>query len=151
MATMDQKLRTLYLMDIMLERTDEEHLLNASQLCSILENEYGISAERRTIYSEMDILKKYGLDVIQKKGKNPGYYVGSRAFELPELKLLVDAVQSSKFITEKKSKELITKLEKLCCRSDAAILSKYVFIVNRPKTENETVYYNVDYIHTAIY
>ena len=70
MATMDQKLRTLYLMDIMLERTDEEHLLNASQLCSILENEYGISADRRTIYSEMDILKKYGLDIIQKKGKN---------------------------------------------------------------------------------
>ena len=69
---------------------------------------------------------------------------------MPELKLLVDAVQSSKFITEKKSKELITKLEKLCCRKDAAMLSKYVFIVNRPKTENETVYYNVDYIHTAI-
>ena len=95
----------------------------------------------------MEILDKFGLDVQQKKGKCPGYYIGARDFELQELKLLVDAVQSSKFITEKKSKELIQKLEKLCCKSDADMLSKYVFIVNRPKTENETVYYNVDYIH----
>lgn len=151
MAAMDQKLRTLYLMDIMLERTDDEHLLNASELCGILEKEYGISSDRRTIYSEMEILKKYGLDVLQKKGKNPGYYIGSRAFELPELKLMVDAVQSSRFITEQKSRDLIRKLEKLCCRSEAAILQKQVFIVNRPKAENETIFYNVDCIHNAIY
>ena len=99
----------------------------------------------------MEVLDKFGLDIQQKKGKCPGYYIGARDFELPELKLLVDAVQSSKFITEKKSKELIQKLEKLCCKSDADMLSKYVFIVNRPKTENETVYYNVDYIHNAIF
>lgn len=151
MASFDQKLRTLYLMEILLERTDEEHMLNASELCAILEQEYGIRTDRRTIYTEMEILDKYGLDIQQKKGKKPGYYIGARDFELPELKLLVDAVQSSKFITEKKSKELIQKLEKLCCKTDAAMLSKYVFIVNRPKTENETVYYNVDYIHNAIY
>lgn len=151
MASMDQKLRTLYLMDIMLERTDENHMLNASQLCIILDQEYGITTDRRTIYTEMEILGKYGLDIQQKKGKNSGYYIGSREFELPELKLLVDAVQSSKFITEKKSRELIKKLEKLCCKSDADILSKQIFIMNRPKTENETIYYNVDYIHTAIY
>lgn len=151
MASLDQKLRTLYLMDIMLERTDDNHMLNASQLCGILEQEYSISTDRRTIYTEMEILEKYGLDIQQKKGRNPGYYVGARDFELPELKLLVDAVQSSKFITEGKSKELIKKLEKLCCRSDADILSKQIFIVNRPKAENETIYYNVDYIHTAIY
>ena len=144
MASFDQKLRTLYLMEILLERTDDEHMLNASELCTILDQEYGISTDRRTIYTEMEILEKFGLDIQQKKGKNPGYYIGARDFELPELKLLVDAVQSSKFITEKKSKELITKLEKLSCRTDAAMLSKYVFIVNRPKTENETVYYNVD-------
>ena len=151
MASFDQKLRTLRLMEILLERTDDTHMLNASELCTILDQEYGISTDRRTIYTEMEILDKFGLDIQQKKGKNPGYYIGARDFELPELKLLVDAVQSSKFITEKKSKELITKLEKLCCRTDAAMLSKYVFIVNRSKTENETVYYNVDYIHTAIY
>ena len=147
MASFDQKLRTLRLMEILLERTDDEHMLNASELCTILDQEYGISTDRRTIYTEMEILDKFGLDIQQKKGKCPGYYIGARDFELPELKLLVDAVQSSKFITEKKSKELIQKLEKLCCKSDADMLSKYVFIVNRPKTENETVYYNVDYIH----
>ncbi len=151
MASFDQKLRTLRLMEILLERTDDKHVLNASELCKILDQEYNISTDRRTIYTEMEILDKFGLDIHQKKGKNPGYYIGERDFELPELKLLVDAVQSSKFITEKKSKELIQKLEKLCCKTDADILSKYVFIVNRPKTENETVYYNVDYIHTAIY
>lgn len=134
-------------MEILLERTDDEHMLNASELCTILDQEYGISTDRRTIYTEMEILDKFGLDIQQKKGKCPGYYIGVREFELPELKLLVDAVQSSKFIMEKKSKELIQKLEKLCCKSDADMLSKYVFIVNRPKTENETVYYNVDYIH----
>ncbi|MST67881.1 WYL domain-containing transcriptional regulator [Lachnospiraceae bacterium BSM-380-WT-5A] len=123
MASFDQKLRTLRLMEILLERTDDAHMLNASELCTILDQEYGISTDRRTIYTEMEILDKFGLDIQQKKGKNPGYYIGARDFELPELKLLVDA----------------------------AMLSKYVFIVNRPKTENETVYYNVDYIHTAIY
>ena len=147
MASSDQKLCTLYLMEIMLKRTDDEHMLNASELCTILDQEYGISTDRRTIYTEKEVLDKFGLDIQQKKGKCPGYYIGARDFELPELKLLVDAVQSSKFITEKKSKELIQKLEKLCCKSDADMLSKYVFIVNRPKTENETVYYNVDYIH----
>lgn len=147
MPIMNQKLRILYLMDIMLQRTDDQHLLNASQLCDILEQEYSISTDRRTIYTEMEILSAYGLDIQQKKGKNPGYYIGARDFELPELKLLVDAVQSSKFITENKSRELIHKLEKLCCRIDADILAKQVFVINRPKTENETIYYNVDDIH----
>ena len=151
MPALHQKLRTLYLMDIMLQRTDDQHMLNASQLCKILEQEYSIPTDRRTIYTEMEILSAYGLDVQQKKGKNPGYYIGARDFELPELKLMVDAVQSSKFITEQKSKQLIRKLEKLCCRSDAEILAKQVFVVNRPKTENETIYYNVDDIHTAIF
>lgn len=90
MASFDQKLRTLCLMEILLERTDDTHMLNASELCTILDQEYGISTDRRTIYTEMEILEKFGLDIQQKKGKNP-------------------------------------------------------------KTENETVYYNVDYIHTAIY
>lgn len=150
MAAMDQKLRTLYLLDILLERTDEAHILNASDLCRILDQEYGISTDRRTIYSEIEILTKYGLDLVQKKGKNPGYFVASRKFELPELRLLVDAVQSSKFITEQKSRELILKLEKLCSKSEAYQLQQEVFIINRPKAENETIYYNVDTIHNAI-
>ena len=151
MSAMYQKLRILYLMDIMLQRTDEQHMLNASRLCKILEQEYFIHTDRRTIYTDMEILSTYGLDIQQKKGTNPGYYIGARDFELPELKLMVDAVQSSKFITENKSRQLIRKLEKLCCKSDAEILSKQVFVVNRPKTENETIYYNVSDIHTAIF
>lgn len=94
MASFDQKLRTLCLMEILLERTDDMHMLNASELCTILDQEYGIRTDRRTIYTEMEILEKFGLDIQQKKGKNPGYYIGARDFELPELKLLVDAVQS---------------------------------------------------------
>ena len=88
MASFDQKLRTLYLMEILLERTDDEHMLNASELCTILDQEYGISTDRRTIYTEMEVLDKFGLDIQQKKGKCPGYYIGARDFELPELKLL---------------------------------------------------------------
>lgn len=151
MAVTDLKLRILYLMDIMLERTDDAHALSAAQLIRILEQEYSMTADRRTIYAELETLEAYGLDIQQKKGKNAGYYVGQREFELPELKLLVDAVQSSKFITENKSRELIRKLEKLGGRGNADILSRQVFILNRPKTENETIYYNVDDIHTAIY
>lgn len=151
MAVQTQKLKTLYLMKILLERTDEENLLNAAQLCNILDQEYGVTVDRRTIYSEIDTLEKFGLDIVQKKGKNPGYYIAGREFELAELKLLVDAVQSSKFITEKKSNELIKKLEKLCSQAEAKALSRQVSISNRPKTENETIYYNVDRLHSAIY
>lgn len=100
-------------MKILLERTDDTHMLNASGLCMILDQEYGISTGPRMIYTEIEILDKFGLDIQQKKGRNAGYYIGGRDFELPELKLLTDAVQFSKFITEKKSRELITKLEKL--------------------------------------
>ena len=151
MAANDQKLRTLYLMQIMLEETDEEHTLNAADLTRILKQKYDMDIDRRTIYSDMDIMDRFGISIVQVKGKKAGYYVDSRDFELAELKLLVDAVQASKFITEKKSRELIGKLEKLCSKSQAEQLSRQVVIYNRPKTTNETIYYNVDYIHNAIF
>lgn len=151
MAANDQKLRTLYLMQILLEETDEQHRLNATQLIDMLQQRYGMEADRRTIYSDVDVLVRFGVSIHQLKGKNPGYYVDSREFELAELKLLVDAVQSSKFITEKKTRELIAKLEGLCSKSEAEQLSRQVVILNRRKTMNETIYYNVDYIHSAIY
>ena len=150
MASFDQKLRTLRLMEILLERTDDTHMLNASELCTILDQEYGISTDRRTIYTEMEILDKFGLDIQQKKGKNPGYYIGARDFELPELKLLVDAIQSSKFITERKSNALIKKLEKLVSKYDAMKLQRQVYVSGRIKTMNESIYYTVDAIHNAI-
>ncbi|MDO4649925.1 MAG: WYL domain-containing protein [Eubacteriales bacterium] len=150
-AGTDQKLRILYIMNILLERTDEEHFLNATEIMQILKTEHDIESDRKTIYGAVETLKKYGLDIIQLKGKISGYYIGSRSFELPELKLLVDAVQSSKFITSKKSEELIKKLEKLTSKYEADQLQRQVFIYNRIKTENETIYYNVDLIYDSIY
>lgn len=151
MATNDTKLRTLRVMQILLQRTDEHHILNSADIIRILRQEYNISADRRTIYTEIEILQNYGLDIIPVRGKTAGYYVASREFELPELKLMVDTVQSAKFITEKKSRELIRKLETLCSKYEADQLSRQVVIINRPKTVNETIYYNVDQIHMAIH
>ena len=147
----DASLKTFYLMEILLERTDEEHPLNAADLIRILDTEYHIEINRSTVYSEIRKLTDADLDIVQKEGRTRGYYIGSRRFELAELKLLVDAVQSSKFITEKKSAELIRKLESLCSRNEAKQLSGQVMIYNRSKTPNETIYYNVDMIHSAIF
>ena len=144
-------LKTLYLIQILTERTDEEHALNAAQLGEILECEYGIHVNRQTIYSEIEKLEQADIDVVKLDGKLGGYYIASRRFELPELKLMVDAVQSSRFITEKKTRELIGKLESLCSREEAKQLSSQVVLYNRPKTMNETIYYNVDMLHSAIY
>lgn len=150
MAVQVQKLKILYLMRIFMEQTDEKHMMTAQELCNALKG-YGISAERKGIYNDIDTLNEFGMDIIQLKGTNSGYYVGNRQFELPELKLLVDAVQSSKFITTKKSSELIKKLQAFTSKAEAEQLQRQVFISNRPKTGNETIYYNVDRIHTAIF
>ncbi len=144
-------LKTFYLMQILLDRSDEEHPLNATALQDILRTEYGVTINRTTVYTEIAKLEDFGLDIVLQEGRTKGYYIGSRQFELAELKLLVDAVQASKFITEKKSKELISKLETLCSKNEAKQLSNQVMIYRRTKTQNETIYYNVDMIHSAIY
>lgn len=149
MAAQNQKKKILCLMQILLECTDEKHPMTANEMCDALKS-YGISAERKSIYTDIETLKDY-LDIVQQKGTNSGYYVGKREFELPELKLLVDAVQSSKFITSKKSEELIEKLEGLASKYEAKQLQRQVFIRNRAKTGNETIYYNVDRIHEALH
>lgn len=145
-----EKLKILYLMKILLEETDKEHILNAIELCDILERRYGITCSRKTIYGDIEHLKEFGIRVEQVKGKNQGYYIEERDFELPELKLLVDAVQSSNFITNQKSEKLIHKLEKLTSRENARLLQRQVYIYNRAKSENETIFHNVDLIHKAI-
>ena len=144
-------LKLFYILQILLERTDEEHSLNAAQIGSILRSEYGISLDRHTLYSDIEKLSDAGYDIIKLEGKTNGYAIASRQFELPELKLLVDAVQSSRFITKKKTEELIKKLETLCSREEAKQLESQVVVYNRPKTVNETIYYNVDKLHSAIY
>lgn len=151
MAMGRPNLKTLYIMEILLQRTDENHSLNATQISEILDQEYGISVNRQTIYSEIAKLEMSDMDIVKLDGKLNGYYVASRQFELPELKLMVDAVQSSRFITKKKSQELIRKLETLCSKEEAKQISSQVVVYNRPKTENETIYYNVDMLHAAIF
>lgn len=149
MAGQFQKLKILYLMQILLEDTDENHPLTAQELIVAL-GQRGIDAERKSIYSDIEALQMFGMDIVQKKGRDTGYYIGSRKFELAELKLLVDAVQASKFITTKKSEELIKKLGCLTSRTEAGQLRRQVFIFNRIKTGNERIYYTVDLIHKAI-
>lgn len=150
MALQGQKVKILCLMQILMEQTDQQHTMTAQELISALNNQYGITSERKSIYTDIEILQEFGIDIIQVKGKKSGYYVGSREFELPELKLLVDAVQVSKFITPKKTEELIRKLERLTNQFSAEELQREVYIFGRPKAENESIYYGVNDIHTAI-
>lgn len=145
----NQKMKLLYLMKIFLERTDEHHMLTISDLISALD-EYDVNAERKSLYSDMELLRKYGLNIEMRKTKSVGYYIDSRQFELPELKLLVDAVQSSRFITTKKSNELIKKLSSMASVHQARELKRQVVMAERPKPMNESIYYNIDAIHEAI-
>lgn len=146
----NQKGKLLVLRRLLLEQTDEEHGLTVPDMIRRLEAE-GIHAERKSIYSDLETLSESGLDIVSRKeGTRVLYYVGSRDFELPELKLLVDAVQSSRFITRRKSGQLIEKMAGLSSRWQAKQLQRQVYVANRVKTENESIYYNVDTIYTAI-
>ena len=123
----NQKLKLLYLMRILLTQTDETHLLSVNELISKLV-EYGVAAERKTVYDDIEVLRQFGVDIVMTKSKSYGYYVAGRDFELPELKLLADAVQSSKFITEKRSMELIKKLGRLASAHETGKLRRQVYI-----------------------
>lgn len=145
-----QKLKPLYIMKYLLQNTDEDHPVTVNQIISFLDSQ-GISAERKSIYSDIEALQYFGLDIVQAgSGRSCGYYVAHRDFELPELKLLVDSVQSSKFITHKKTLSLIRKIEGLASVHDARLLQRQVYVRNRVKSMNESVYYNVDEISDAI-
>lgn len=145
----DGKLKILYLKDI-LQKTDKDHALNATDICDLIQEEYGYTYERRAVYTDIKRLIKYGMKITQLKGASFGYYVSEHPFELPELKLLVDAVQSSKFITKEKSDILIRKLEDQTNKDNAMELQRHVFILNRTKTDNDAIYVNVDAIHRAL-
>ena len=144
-----QKLKPLYLARILLERTDENNVMSTTDLVNAM-SAYDIPVERKSIYDDIDALRQYGMDIELRRGKKGGYYIASRDFELPELKLLVDAVQSSRLITAKKSSELIKKLSKLTSISQAKLLNRQVHISGRAKALNESVYYVIDSIHEAI-
>ena len=146
----NQKLKMLYLVQIFSRETDDTHKLTMPEIIAKLAAD-GVNADRKTLYQDFDELRRFGFDIIsEKEGKSYYYYLGSRDFELPELKLLVDSVQSSKFITDKKSGQLIKKLESLVSRYEGSQLHRQVIIAGRVKTMNESIYYNVDKIHAAI-
>lgn len=146
----NQKLKLLYLMRYLLQNTDEQHPATTNQLIAFLA-EQDVKAERKSIYDDMEALRLFGLDVERTdSGRSSGYYIASREFELPELKLLVDSIQSSKFITHKKTTQLIKKIETLASAHEAQLLQRQVFVTNRIKTMNESIYYNVDEIHSGI-
>lgn len=145
----NQKLKLLYLLKMLEEKTDEDNTMTINDMIAELER-YGITAERKSIYDDLEALRHYGLDIAMRKSKTTDYFVASRLFELPELKLLVDAVQCSKFVTHKKSNELIKKIESLASYRQAQSLHRQVYVSNRVKTINESIYYNVDCLHAAI-
>lgn len=145
----NQKLKLLYLAKIFLEETDSAHAMTLKELGEALAA-YEISAERKSLYDDIELLRVYGLDICVHRDRQVRYYAGTHTFELAELKLLVDAVQSSKFITEKKSNALIRKLEGLTSKYEAAQLHRQVTVSNRLKASNEEIFCNVDMIHRAI-
>ena len=130
----NQKLKIFYILDYLLKNSHRDHLVRASELLSMLEGQHNIVCDRKTIYSDITALQDYGVDIVAVPGKNGGYYIASRNFELPELKLLIDAVQSSRFLTEKKSRELIEKLCNHCSIYDAKLMRRDVLVSGRVKS-----------------
>ena len=145
----NQKTKLLILYQLLLKKGDEERPITTPELIEALDRE-GVPAERKSIYADMEALREFGLDVQLRKGRSGGWFVGEREFELPELKLLVDAVQSSRFISRKKSEALIAKLSGLTSERQAKQLRRQVYVDRRVKTDNESVYYAIDSIHAAI-
>lgn len=144
-----QKMKILYLMRAFMERTDERHPMTVKDIMAYLE-EFGIRVERKTIYDDIETLRVFGMDIENRRERPSGFYLADRNFELAELKLLVDAVQSSRFITAGKSRQLIQKLESLTSIYQAKELQRQVIVETRVKTLNESIYYNIDEIHKAI-
>ena len=146
----NQKLKIFYIRDYLEKNSHEDHPVRASELIEMLERQHNIRCDRKTVYSDIAALQDYGMDIISIPGKNGGYYIASRNFDLPELKLLIDAVQSSRYLTEKKSHELIEKLCDQCSVHDARLMRRNVIVSGRVKSMNESIYNNVDYIQEAI-
>ena len=145
----DQKLKILYILDYLQKNSHEDHPVRANELIDML-NKKDIRCDRKTVYSDIATLQQFGIDIISVPGKNGGYYIASRSFQLPELKLLIDAVQSSRYLTEAKSKELIEKLCDQVGEHEAGLLKRNIYVSGRVKSMNETIYYNVNDIQEAI-
>lgn len=146
----NQKLKILYILKFLYQESDEMHFVSMPQILDYLES-CGVYAERKSVYADIYELEHFGFDIIFKKGKNAGYALASRTFETAQLKLLCDAVNASRFVTEKKSRELIGKIGGLTSRYNARELNRQLYMTERVKSGNETIYYNVDTLHDAIF
>lgn len=147
----NQKGKILYLLAYLREYTDENHPVTAAALAAMLERDHDILCDRKTVISDIQTMQACGIDIVSVHGPKGGYFLASREFELPELKLLLSAVQSSRYLTQKKSRELSEKLLDQCSRHQAkTLLGRDVLVSGRVKTMNETIYYNVDAIQEAI-
>lgn len=147
---LNSKLKLLYIRDIFLKYSDEQHVINAADIEERLRNEYGLECERKSIYNDINVLLDYGMDIVRTRAPKHGYFLASGDFQIPEIRLLSDAVQSAKFITRGKTKELVEKIEGLTSIYQAATLKKQVYIENRNKSRNESVYYVIDALDNAI-
>ena len=144
-----QKLKLLYLLKIFREKTDDDHVMSAADFCEEL-LKYGITAERKSIYKDIEVLKEFGLDIIYTASPKKGYFLGQREFEEPEIRLLCDAVQAAAFIPNNKKQELLSKIGSLTSDHQFGSIKKQVYIENRSKCENNQVFYNIDLIGKAI-
>ena len=146
----NQKLKILYILDYLQKNSHQEHPVRATELVEMLEK-HDIPCDRKTVYSDIAALQDFGIDILTCRGKGGGYYIGEREFQLPEVKLLIGAVQSSRFLTEDKSLELIEKLSRLCSQQEAEQVRRNVVVAGRIKNMNQSIYYDVDTIQEAIF
>lgn len=145
----DQKKKLLYIMQMFQKESDGDHPLNAAMIGDRLSG-YGIEAERKSIYRDIDVLIDFGMDIVRSPERKEGFYLASREFELPELKLLTDAVAASRFIPEKKAAQLVKKIEQLGSRYEAKQLQRQVVVADRIQTGNERILYAIDVIYNCI-
>ena len=146
----DPKLRPLYLAQILYERTDEDHYLTTAELMEILEKEHGFKVHRQTIPADVAALRSFGMEIQEVMSSQKRYNLISREYDIAEIKLLIDAVESSKFITKKKSEELVAKLSKMAGRNQAEQLRRNISAEDRIKYDNESIYLIIDGINEAI-
>lgn len=146
----DTRLRLFYLYRLLEQHTDEEHPKTTNQLRDLMEKEHGIAMHRTTVYNDIELLKKAGVYINCYRARANEYYLESRKFELPELKLLIDAVESSRFMTESQSKSLTEKLITLTSDTNAGKLKRNLHVPGRVKAENKQIFYIVDAINEAI-
>lgn len=146
----DHQLRVLYLYQILLRHSDVDHPVSTKELIDMMETYHQIKLHRTTIPKYIELLNAGGLEVMEIRSREKKYYLNDRLFELPEVKLLIDAVQSSKFISVGKSQVLISKLMALTSEANAAKLKRNLYVTGRVKSDNEKSYYIVEAINDAI-